>query len=118
MRLQYFVVFAVMLMLFIALTVLSIPAFSQKVKDTLPPPNATKSVMNFSKVIGWENGRMPQAPKGFVVSKYADGFQNPRWMYITPNGDVLVVESNSNFKIQKKSRRCCTWRCRCRRPYP
>lgn len=104
MRLPYFIFYTVLLMLFLVLTVLSIPAFSQNAKKaTLPPPNATKSVMNFSKVIGWQNGRMPQAPKGFVVSRYADGFQNPRWMYVTPNGDVLVVESNSNFKILEKA---------------
>lgn len=79
----------------------SITAFCQK--DTLPPPNATKSATNFSKVIGWQDGKMPQAPKGFTVSKYAAGFQNPRWMYVTPNGDVLVAESNSNFKLLEKA---------------
>jgi len=86
---------------FIPLTVISIPAFSQK--DTLPPPNATKSSMNFSTVLGWKDGKMPQAPTGFVVTKFADGLQNPRWMCITPNGDVLVAESNSNFKVLEKA---------------
>lgn len=83
-----------------AITTFGIPAFSQK--DTLPLPNATKSATNFSKVIGWQNGKMPVAPNGFAVSQYATGFQNPRWMYVTPNGDVLVAESNSNFKIIEK----------------
>jgi glucose/arabinose dehydrogenase len=71
-------------------------------KDTLPPPHATKSSMNFSKVIGWKD-QMPKAPKGFTVTKYADGFQNPRWMYVTANGDVLVAESNSNFTFIQKA---------------
>lgn len=85
----------------LAVTSISISVFSQK--DTLPAPNATKSVANYSKVIGWQDGKMPVAPKGFVVSQYAIGFQNPRWMYVTPNGDVLVAESNSNFTLVEKA---------------
>ena len=65
----------------------------------LPEPYATKSVMNFSNVIGWKNDQVPKAPEGFTVKKYAEGFENPRWMYVTPNGDVLVAESNSNHPL-------------------
>src|SRR6478752_3538651 len=61
----------------------------------LPKPHATKSKMNFSKVQGWKNGRMPAAPEGFTVSAFADDLQNPRATYVTPNGDILVVESNT-----------------------
>jgi glucose/arabinose dehydrogenase len=70
--------------------------------DTLAAPYATKSVMNFSKVIGWPDGVTPKAPAGFTVTKYADGFDNPRWLYVLPNGDILVAESNSKFSIPKK----------------
>ena len=70
--------------------------------NTLPPPFATKSVSNFSKVVGWKDGKVPQAPPGFNVTKYADGFDNPRWMYVTPNGDVLVAQSNSNYGFFKQ----------------
>lgn len=85
----------------LAITAISIPVFSQK--DTLPAPNATKSTANYSNVIGWKDGKMPIAPKGFAVSQFATGFQNPRWMYVTPNGDVLVAESNSNFTLIEKA---------------
>ena len=68
----------------------------------LPEPYATKPVSNYSNVVGWEEGETPKAPNGFTVHKYADGFQNPRWMYVTPNGDVLVAESNSNYGILKQ----------------
>lgn len=79
------------------------PSFSQPFKrDTLPEPFATKSSMNFSKVVGWGELK-PAAPPGFTVYKYADGFQNPRWMYITPNGDVLVAESNANYTLIQKA---------------
>jgi glucose/arabinose dehydrogenase len=70
--------------------------------DTLPQPFATQSVLDFSNVIGWKNGNKPKAPPGFKVSKFADGFENPRWMYVTPNGDVLVAESNGSTNIFKK----------------
>lgn len=85
----------------LAVTSISIPLFSQK--DTLPLPGATKSTANYSNVIGWKDGKMPVAPKGFAVSRYATGFQNPRWMYVTPNGDVMVAESNSNFTLIEKA---------------
>jgi len=70
--------------------------------DTLPAPFATKSVSNFSKVIGWQNGRTPKAPRGFKVTKYAVGFENPRWLYELPNGDILVAQSNSNYGLFKQ----------------
>ena len=70
--------------------------------DSLPPPYATKSVTNFSNVLGWENGRTPKAPPGFSVTKFADGFENPRWLYELPNGDILVAQSNSNYGIFKQ----------------
>jgi glucose/arabinose dehydrogenase len=68
-----------------------------RIADTtgLPAPFATESVKNFSKVIGWEKGRTPLAPKGFAVTLYAEGLLNPRWTYVTPNGDILVAESNT-----------------------
>src|SRR5690606_14260022 len=73
----------------------------EKVQKPLPEPFATKPVSNCSNVIGWKAGETPKAPEGFVVTKYADGFENPRWMYVTPNGDVLVAQSNSKYSILK-----------------
>lgn len=62
---------------------------------TLPAPYATESKTNNSKVIGWPEGKTPTAPEGFTVTKFADGFQNPRWTYIAPNNDIFVVESGT-----------------------
>lgn len=64
----------------------------------LPEPYATRSVRNFSKVIGWPEGRTPRAPEGFKVEKFADGLKSPRWIYIAPNGDVLVAQVNTEVK--------------------
>lgn len=61
--------------------------------DTLPPPFATKSVRNSPKVVGWPEGKVPTAPAGFTVTKFADGLEEPRWAYVAPNGDVFVSES-------------------------
>jgi glucose/arabinose dehydrogenase len=59
----------------------------------LPPPLATPSAVKFPTVIGWPRDRMPTAASGFKVSRFADGLANPRWLYVLPNGDVLVAES-------------------------
>jgi glucose/arabinose dehydrogenase len=61
----------------------------------LPPPFATESKTKNSKVIGWPEGKAPIAPEGFTVTKFADGFENPRWTYIAPNSDIFVVESGT-----------------------
>ena len=66
--------------------------------DTLPVPFATKSSRNFSKVIGWPAGKTPIAPEGFVVSRFADSLDNPRWIYVGSNGDVFIAESNTILK--------------------
>jgi len=61
----------------------------------LPAADTTAAKNKFSKVIGWPEGKTPVAPEGFEVSKFASGIKSPRNTYITPNGDVLVVLSNS-----------------------
>jgi len=64
-------------------------------KNTLPMPFQTKSTKNFSKVIGWTDGKNPVAPTGFTVAKFADKLEHPRWIYVANNGDVFVAESNT-----------------------
>lgn len=62
---------------------------------TLPPPYATESKSNNSRVLKWSDGKTPTAPEGFTVTKFADGLENPRWTYIAPNNDIFVVESGT-----------------------
>ncbi|MES2330543.1 MAG: sorbosone dehydrogenase family protein [Bacteroidota bacterium] len=69
-----------------------------KKKIELPEPFATESVKRNSKVIGWPEGKTPVAPAGFMVTKFADKLNSPRWFYVTPNGDILVSESQTNRK--------------------
>lgn len=62
-------------------------------KLSLPAPFATPSVRNSSEVIGWLAGKTPTAPPGFQVDLFAEGLNNPRWIYVLPNADVLVAET-------------------------
>lgn len=61
----------------------------------LPKPFATESVVNQNNMKDWPDGKMPIAPEGFTVTKFADGFKNPRWTYIAPSGDMFVCEANT-----------------------
>ncbi len=61
----------------------------------LPAPYQTKSSTTFSDVIGWPADKKPIAPAGFTVSRFASGFDNPRWIYVAKNGDIFIAESNT-----------------------
>ena len=61
----------------------------------LPAPYATESVSNRVSVVGWPAGKTPTAPAGFAVTEYAGQMDSPRWLYVAPNGDVLVAESST-----------------------
>ena len=61
----------------------------------LPAPDEKAAKNKFSKVIGWPENKMPVAPEGFTVTRFASGIKSPRNTYIAPNGDVLVALSNS-----------------------
>jgi glucose/arabinose dehydrogenase len=44
---------------------------------------------------GWPSGQKPVAPDGRSVTAFATGLEHPRWVYVLPNGDVLVAETNA-----------------------
>jgi glucose/arabinose dehydrogenase len=75
---------------------------STNAQHRLPPPNATKSVTQYCKVIGWQRGQRPIAPPGFKVTMFANRLDNPRNMYVAQNGDVFVAEANTELKWLKK----------------
>lgn len=62
----------------------------------LPEPGESKN--NFSKVIGWPEGKTPLAPEGFTVTKFVGGLTNPRWVYVAPNGDIFVAQATTDKK--------------------
>lgn len=61
----------------------------------LPEPYATESARKNSRVLGWPEGKTPVAPKGFTVTKFADKMNNPRWIYLGPNGDIFVSQAQT-----------------------
>lgn len=44
---------------------------------------------------GWPQGARPKAADGFQVQAFATQLDHPRWLYVMPNGDILVAETNS-----------------------
>ncbi len=65
----------------------------------LPEPNKTLiPTVNIAPAIGWANGATPTAAAGLKVAAFAEHLDHPRWLYVLPNGDVLVAETNSPAK--------------------
>jgi len=64
------------------------PVLPEAKKQALP-------VVKIAKVVGWAAGETPKAAEGLKVSALASGLDHPRWLYVLPNGDVLVAETNS-----------------------
>ena len=51
--------------------------------------------MKLAKAKGWSNGATPIAAEGLTVASYAGNFEHPRWIFVLPNGDVLVAETRA-----------------------
>jgi glucose/arabinose dehydrogenase len=62
----------------------------------LPPPSQTLiPTVNIASPKGWPEGGKPVAAPGMSVEIFAGGLDHPRWLYVLPNGDVLVAETNT-----------------------
>ena len=65
-------------------------------EPTLPAPNPTLiPTIKVAPAKGWPSGATPQAAAGTRVNPFAAGLDHPRWLYVLPNGDVLVAETNA-----------------------
>jgi glucose/arabinose dehydrogenase len=59
-------------------------------------PEPTRTLVPTVKVApaqGWPEGVTPRAASGTRVALFAKDLQHPRWIYVLPNGDVLVAET-------------------------
>ena len=70
----------------------------------LPAPFETKSAQLFCTVVGWPKGKTPTAPAGFKVSLYAEDLNNPRNLYVAPNGDVFAAQATTEAKGLAKAK--------------
>jgi glucose/arabinose dehydrogenase len=59
----------------------------------MPPPLASPSSTNFSRIVARPPGALPKAPPGFQATLFATGLNQPRVIRVAPNGDVFVAES-------------------------
>jgi glucose/arabinose dehydrogenase len=57
------------------------------------PEKSLIPTVNIAPAVGWPDGGSPVAAEGTRVQAFADGLDHPRWLYVLPNGDVLVAES-------------------------
>ena len=63
---------------------------------TLPPPVETLlPTVNIAPAQGWAGDAKPVGASGTSVNAFATGLDHPRWLYVLPNGDVLVAETNA-----------------------
>jgi glucose/arabinose dehydrogenase len=72
------------------------PSASVGPNPELPPPHKTwVPTVHIAPAKGWPAGAKPVAAQGVSVAAFAVGLEHPRWVYVLPNGDVLVAESNA-----------------------
>src|SRR5262245_5210553 len=63
---------------------------------TLPEPKKqTIPEVQIAPAKPWAEGEKPVAGDGLQVNAFATGLDHPRWLYVLPNGDVLVAETNA-----------------------
>jgi glucose/arabinose dehydrogenase len=84
-----------------ALSVLSLAAGAQDMpagfgpNPVLPAPDKHLiPTINIADADPWPKGAHPVPAAGLAVTAYAGGLDHPRWLYMLPNGDVLVAETN------------------------
>ena len=72
------------------------PVLLAEQHDTIP-------TLNIAPARGWAPGETPVAAPGLVVSALARGLDHPRNLYVLPNGDILVAETNAPADRPKDS---------------
>ena len=72
------------------------PSASFGANPALPEPNPTLlPTVNIAPAKGWPDGVKPVSAPGTTVMALAKNLDHPRWIYVLPNGDVLVAETNT-----------------------
>src|SRR5262249_29186431 len=64
------------------------PVLVEPHKQTIPK-------VKIAKAVGWPEGAKPTPASGLAANAFAANLDHPRWLYVLPNGDVLVAETNA-----------------------
>ena len=59
------------------------------------PQSSLVPTVRPAKAVRWPAGEMPSPADGLKINAFVAGLDHPRWLYVLPNGDVLVAESNA-----------------------
>ncbi len=62
------------------------------IKDARPQRVPT---INHASIDPWVAGEAPKVADGLIVERFAEKLDHPRNMFVLPNGDVLVAETNA-----------------------
>ncbi|MEM7770665.1 MAG: sorbosone dehydrogenase family protein [Cyanobacteria bacterium P01_A01_bin.37] len=62
----------------------------------LPAPFSSRSVSQSPTVVPVPDNPVLTVPEGFTINVFAEGLDRPRWLALTPDGDVLVTETRQN----------------------
>jgi len=69
----------------------------------LPEPRSSLlPTVNVATATGWPADQTPRAAEGLEVQRFAAKLDHPRWLYVLPNGDVLVAESSAPPKEESE----------------
>ena len=72
------------------------PAADKGPDPTLPSPDRRLiPTVHTAAAKGWAAGETPKPAADMRVNAFASGLDHPRWIYVLPNGDVLVAETNA-----------------------
>ncbi|WP_426053763.1 PQQ-dependent sugar dehydrogenase [Janthinobacterium sp. PSPC2-1] len=65
-------------------------------QPALPAPDKQFiPTVNVAPVQRWTAAQRPVVAPGLAIQAYARDLDHPRWLYVLPNGDVLVAETNA-----------------------
>jgi glucose/arabinose dehydrogenase len=63
---------------------------------TLPEPRTSLiPTIKVATAVRWAGDAAPTPAPGLAVNAFARDLDHPRWLYVLPNGDVLVAETNA-----------------------
>src|ERR1700704_850474 len=70
------------------------PAWGSAPVVPVAKPQGAIPTLKMPTARGWTDGQIPVAAPGLKVNAFATGLRHHRRIYVLPNGDVLVAESN------------------------